>query len=184
MKPIGEVTVYWGSMFSGKTTKLIVDLVMAEEGAICFKPATDNRDGEVIRTHDGIEFPVTTVESASEILFLLDSEITTIGIEEASLFLDDPTLLPTIELLRTLGYRVIITGLDLTAEGRPFGQMPEVAAIADNCHKFRTDCVDCGEKASISHFKGTKTEVVKVGGAKEYEPLCRNCWVKKQSWGA
>lgn len=180
MRQVGELTVYWGSMFSGKTSKLIADLVMAGEGSICFKPSNDVRDDEVVRTHDGFEFPATAVDSASMIFMLLDSEITTIGIEEASLFLDDPTLIPTLDTLREMGYRVIVTGLDLTAEGEPFGQMPQVAAIADNAIKFRAKCAKCSEKASISHFKGGQKSLVEVGGADKYEPLCRECWSKER----
>lgn len=182
MKNIGTLAVYWGSMFSGKTSALIEDLLAVGTGAICFKPAVDNRDSvDLIKTHDGIEFPATTVDEASQILYLLDSEITTIGIEEASLFMDDPTLVPTIEVLRNMGYDVIVTGLDMTAEGKPFGQMPTIAAISDDCYKFNTTCVSCKETgvikwANMSHFKGGQKETVEVGGSDKYEPLCRECW--------
>lgn len=180
MREVGTVTVYWGSMFSGKTTQLIKDLMYAGEGSVCFKPSTDNRDNEdIVRTHTGDEFPATVVEEASQILLLLDSEVTHIGIEEASLFLDDPTLVPTIECLREMGYHVIVTGLDLTAEGVPFGQMPNIAAISDYCYKFYAKCAECGGRASISHYKGGQKSVIEVGGADKYEPLCRKCCSKK-----
>lgn len=174
---IGEVKVYMGSMFAGKTTKLVDDLILAGEGSICFKPKVDDRAGDdSISTHDGIEFPATPVEQASMILYLLDSEITTVGIEEASLFLDDPTLIPTIETLREMGFNVVITGLDLDSDGKPFGQMPEIAILSDECIKLRTNCVHCGSKASLSKFKGNKDSVVAVGGEEAYEPVCRNCY--------
>lgn len=180
MKRVGELRVYWGSMFSGKTTQLIKDLTNDGIGSICFKPSRDVRDNDVVRTHDGFEFPATPVGQASMIFMLLDSDITTIGIEEASLFLDDPTLIPTVKTLRELGYKVIVTGLDLTAEDKPFGQMPIIAAIADECIKYRSKCVECGEKSSISYFKGGKKEVVEVGGQDKYAPLCRTCYSIKK----
>lgn len=156
MFKIGELKVYWGSMFSGKTSQLIKDLMQEGTGSICFKPTNDDRDEDVIRTHDGIEFPATPIYQASMIFMLLDEEVTTIGIEEASLFLDDPTLIPTVETLRDMGYKVIVTGLDLTAEDVPFGQMPYIAALADECIKFRAKCADCGEKASNSFYMEIK----------------------------
>ena len=181
MKKIGELTVYWGSMFSGKTTRLIEDLQKAGEGAICFKPATDVRDADdVIKTHDGTEFPATPVTAASMIFMLLDNAVTTVGIEEASLFLDDPTLIPTINLLRNMGYQVVVTGLDLTAEDTPFGQMPKIAAMSDECVKMRAVCSDCGEKASNSFYTGGLKGVVEIGGKDKYMPLCRNCYATKQ----
>jgi thymidine kinase len=184
VRKVGSIKVYWGSMFSQKTTHLIRDLQSAGEGAVCFKPATDNRDAvDIIRTHDGTEFPAVTVDEAWQIMWLLDDTTTHIGIEEASLFLDDPSLIPTIEMLRDMGYHVIVTGLDLTAEGAPFGQMPIIAAIADECIKLRATCADCGNPASISHYKGRKKGVVAIGGANLYEPLCRDCWTKKKQEG-
>lgn len=179
MKKVGELKVYWGSMFSGKTSQLIKDLMEDGTGSICFKPSNDNRDDDVVRTHDGIEFPATPIYSASMIFMLLDDEITTIGIEEASLFLDDPTLILTIETLRDMGYKVIVTGLDLTAEDVPFGQMPYIAALADECVKFRATCADCGEKASNSYYMGEKKELVEIGGKEKYKPLCRSCYITK-----
>ncbi|MEC0276819.1 thymidine kinase [Peribacillus frigoritolerans] len=180
MKRMGEITVYWGSMFSGKTSALIEDLINAGEGAVCFKPLVDNRDPEdLIKTHDGVEFPATTIKEASQILYELDYGVTTVGIEEASLFMDDPTLLPTIELLRNRGLDVIVTGLDMTSEGEPFGQMPHIAAISDNCLKFHASCAECTDFASISYYKKGKKDTVAVGGADKYLPLCRECWSAK-----
>ncbi|MGA4519211.1 thymidine kinase [Solibacillus silvestris] len=182
MNKIGELTVYWGSMFSGKTTRLVEDLQNAGIGSICFKPANDVRDAtDIIKTHDGMEFPATPIESASMIFMFLDDSISTIGIEEASLLLDDPTLIPTINLLRDMGYNVVVTGLDLTAEDQPFGQMPVIAAMADECIKMRSTCSDCGEKASNSFFTGDQKDVVEVGGEDKYKPLCRSCYTSQMT---
>lgn len=177
-KKIGEIIVYWGSMFTGKTKSLIRHLKEAGEGAICFKPMIDTRYGlDIIRSHDGEEFPVTPIKQASEILLLLEPTITTVGIDEASLFYDDPTLVPTVQTLRKMGYKVVITGLDMDRFGRPFGQMPVLAAIADQCYKLRTTCKDCGDASSIQYFKGKEGDY--IGGAEKYEPLCWDCYFRK-----
>lgn len=180
MTQIGELTVFWGGMFSGKTTKLVNELVKAGEGAICFKPGTDDRASmDAVKTHDGIEFPATAVGTASMIFMFLDNQITTIGIEEASLFINDPTLIPTIKTLRNMGYRVIVTGLDLTSDDEPFGQMPLIAAMADECVKLRSYCAACGEKASNSYYTGIKNDIILIGGSEKYAPLCRSCYYGK-----
>ena len=179
---IGEVSLFWGGMFTGKTTLLIKTLIKAGTGAICFKPSVDTRaDDGVVRTHDGDEFPATAVEEASQILFLLDSEITTIGIEEASLFGSDPTLIPTIVTLRDMGYNVVISGLDRDRYDQPFGQMAEIASLADGCIKLRTKCHECDEWASLPYYNGEKQkDLVVVGGSELYTPLCRTCFELKQ----
>lgn len=176
MLELGFVEVYWGGMFTGKTTKLIKLLKEHSGEAVCFKPSTDNRDDGVCRTHDGDEFPVITVNKAIDIFQYIPAGVKYVGIEEASLFLDDNTLLDTVNSLRNQGYHVIITGLDVTAEGVPFGQMPLVAAIADEAVKLHTKCAKCDGKSSISYRKGGKSTTVEIGGADKYLPLCRNCW--------
>lgn len=180
---VGEVTVYTGTMFGGKTSKLIDKMVGAGESSICFKPLLDNRAGDnVIKTHDGVELPVTSVKSASEILFLLEPTIKVVGIDEASLFYDDPTLIPTIEVLRDTGRDVYIAGLDRTFEDKPFGQMGSIMVMADVVKKLRAKC-SCGELASVSTLKAnvnTDSKEDLIGGEDKYEPMCRTCFYKTQ----
>lgn len=174
----GEITVFWGTMFTGKSTNLIANLKEAGDGAICFKPYSDNRDEpDIIKTHDGLIYPVTRVEKASEILLYVKPGLTTVGIEEASLFFDDPTLIPTLQTLREIGIDVFVTGLDMDRHGVPFYQMPVIAAIADNCFKLRTRC-SCGEFASLNYYKGDGTTFVARDDM--YEPLCRTCFSKQE----
>lgn len=181
----GEITLYWGTMYSGKTSALINELIKACEGAICFKPVIDNRySDDCVVSHDGIQFPATPIQKASEIFLLLDNKITTIGIDEASLFEDDPSFIPTVLKLRDMGYHVILAGLDRTSEDTVFSSMAYLAAVADNCIKLRTKCNDCKTNlATISFYIGKepKTSAIKVGGVKDYIPLCRNCANKR--WG-
>lgn len=176
----GEIILYWGPMFAGKTSHLVEHLKEAGEGAICFKPYIDDRDGlDVIKTHDGLEIPATPVKNALEILLCLDSEITLIGVDEASLFYGDPTLVPVLRVLREMGYTVIVTGLDRDYRDLPFGQVPEIAAIADQAIKLRAKC-SCGKPATIcwlkEDYKDTKDL---VGGEEKWEAVCRACYNRR-----
>lgn len=181
---LGRLTVYWGPMFSGKTTQLIKDLLEAEEKSICFKPKIDNRYGvDEVRSHDGFSFPATPVKYASDILLLLTGNITTVGIDEGSLFENDETFIPTIKCLLEMGFNVIVSGLDMTSEGEPFNCMAYLAAIADECKKFKSTCCDCKQNDSyISFYIGEeqKTEKIKVGGNNLYIPLCKDCAYKRR----
>lgn len=69
----------------------------------------------------------------------------------------------------------------MTAEGKPFGPMPELLAIADQVEKKVAICNDCKrENATISFYLGNKTEDIVVGNH-EYIVLCRECWKKRMS---
>jgi len=178
MNEVGTVRLYMGSMFSGKTTTLIEILRFRRNQAICFKPSIDNRSGSATTSsHNGFEYPSMIINQASEI-FLHDlNNITLIGIDEASLFLNDPTLIPTVRVLRDMGFDVVISGLELTSEDEPFGQMGDLACISDEVYKLRTYCSMCKDRpASISMFTGSEKGLVKIGGESLYKPVCRTCY--------
>lgn len=77
-----------------------------------------------------------------------------------------------------MGKQFYISGLDMTAEGKPFGLMPQLMSIADSVVKFTAVCDECGEDAVYSFFKGRKDKDIVVGNH-EYVPLCRSCWYRK-----
>jgi thymidine kinase len=57
--------------------------------------------------------------------------------------------------------------------GKPFGQMPNLLAIADYITKLHAICVKCGNIASFSHRIAAKSGQVLLGEKDIYEPLCR-----------
>ena len=80
------------------------------------------------------------------------------------------------------GKKFFIAGLDKTAEGKPFGPMPELLAIADEVKKLTAVCVDCDKDdddgAVNSFFLGQKEEDIVIGNS-EYIPLCRKHWLRR-----
>lgn len=136
----GKVIIYWGNMLTERTNRLIKDLDQVKEGAICFKYGIDVRDNNNIiginSRQNSLEYSVKSIKQASDIFYLLPEGTTTIGIYEASLFKDDITLIPTIEVLRDQGYHLIITGVDSTLELQSSYKMPYLATKADKCIKL------------------------------------------------
>src|SRR5687768_6639573 len=118
----GSIEVICGSMFSGKTEELIRRLRRAEIAKLdveIFKPKADTRyhNTEVV-SHDFNSIHSTPVENSSSIL-LLSSKAQVVGIDEAQFFDDE---LPDVcNKLANKGIRVIITGLDMDFQGKPFG---------------------------------------------------------------
>ena len=176
-RKIGSIEVICGSMFSGKTEELIRRMRRAQFAKLpveIFKPALDIRyaDNEVV-SHNRTSIPSTSVNHSSAIL-LLSNDIKVIGIDEAQFFDED---LPNVCIqLANKGIRVIIAGLDMDYQGKPFGPMPELMAIAEDVTKVHAVCVQCGAPANYS-FRTHKSENIVLLGEKEsYEPRCRYCY--------
>ena len=176
----GRIEVVCGSMFSGKTEELIRRMKrakFAKQRVEIFKPALDTRysDNDVV-SHDQNAIPSTPVETSSSIL-LLSSDIEVVGIDEAQ-FLDMGVVDVCTELA-TRGVRVIVAGLDMDFRGVPFGPMPALCAIADDVTKVHAICVRCGNLAYVSHRLVHNEKQVLLGEKMEYEPLCRECYLKE-----
>src|SRR6202042_1714328 len=97
-----------------------------------------------------------------------------VGIDEAQFF--DEDIISVCEELALNGTRVIVAGLDMDYLGKPFGQMPNLLAIADYITKVHAICVKCGSIANFSYRKSTNDEQVLLGTTDIYEPRCRICF--------
>lgn len=175
----GRIEVICGSMFSGKTEELIRRLRRAQfarQKVEIFKPSIDTRfsDTDVV-SHQGSTIASTPVDSSGSIL-LLSSDIDVVGIDEAQFF--DNGLVDICRELADNGVRVIVAGLDMDYQRKPFGPIPALCAIADEVTKVHAICVQCGSLAMYSHRKVAGTQRVMLGETEEYEPLCRSCYLK------
>lgn len=172
----GWIEVICGSMFSGKTEELIRRLKRARIANLSveiFKPALDTRYDEInIVSHDSNFIKSTPVESAQSIL-LLASGVDVVGIDEAQFF--DAEIAYVCEQLALRGVRVIVAGLDMDFKGRPFGQMPDLLAIADYITKLHAICMKCGNIANVSYRFSKSDNQVLLGEKDIYEPRCRHC---------
>ena len=173
----GWIEVICGSMFSGKPEELIRRLRRAEfarQKVEIFKPGLDTRYDEVnVVSHEGTTIRSTPVPNSSNLL-LLAGDIQVVGIDEAQFFDEG---LPTVcEQLANQGVRVIIAGLDMDFQGRPFGPMPHLMAMAEYVTKVHAICMHCGELATFSHRTHVSQELVLLGETDSYEPLCRSCF--------
>ena len=175
----GRIEVVCGSMFSGKTEELIRRLKRAKfahQKVEIFKPALDTRYSDVeVVSHDSNHITSTPIESSASMLLLAD-DVDVVGIDEAQFF--DADLVNVCEELARRGTRVIIAGLDMDFKCQPFGPMPALMAIADEVTKVHAICVRCGNLAYVSHRLVEGDKQVLLGEKAEYEPLCRECYLK------
>ncbi len=200
------IEVITGCMYSGKSEELIRRLrrcQIAGLHTLVMKPAIDDRySAGSVATHIGETLKAIPVSNIAEVRVHLAehpfaSTGQVIGLDEVQ-FLDDE-IVDVLEGQANRGRRVIVAGLDLDSDGKPFGPMARLLAVADKVTKLTAVCVArkydrgaipsasgqgevCGEPATRS-YRVTKEEFVeqvKVGSFGVYEARCRVCWARMQ----
>ncbi len=193
---MARLEVITGPMFSGKSEELIRRLnvaMHAKKKPLVLKPVRDTRCGREIysrrkKNHDDTEFekfsdfPAFPVELPEQVLTLLESHKPDILAMDEGQFFD----LKFVELVKMLmafkpyhGLTIIISGLDMTSEGDPFGPMPHFMAMSHRTDKMLAVCFKCRQwppSAEMTYYKaGDKKDAVVVGGENIYEARCRTC---------
>jgi thymidine kinase len=183
---IGELTVIVGSMFSGKSTELKRQgkrHTIAGKKVMYFKPDIDDRyDGGkgLIFTHDGEFVEARKIPPKGVHVFLdtlEEGDVDVVCIDEVQFF-DEEIINSIQDLMLNLECDVIVAGLDMDSEGKPFGVVPKLLAIADHILKVKAVCQECGHDAYISHAIFEKTSQIVVGEKDKYVPLCKSCHKK------
>jgi thymidine kinase len=176
------LTVIAGGMFSEKTTELQrrgKRLTRAGKKVIYFKPDFDNRYSEnEIVSHDGKRVPAYNLPTVEPHMLFNEEykQYEVILIDEIQFF---PSVIVTIiEILLKQGKTVIVAGLDLDFEAKPFTVTSQLMAIAEDVVKLKAVCSECGTDSWVSYKEpnGKRIEL----GTNEYKPLCRTCFYNKQ----
>lgn len=164
-----------GPMFSGKTQELLRRVErcrVAGMKCLLIKWERDIRYDDVkVVSHNGIDTDIATVKA----LALSDIDVDSydvVGIDEGQFYRDIHTVTSTWALQ---GKRVIISALDMTFEGIPFGNIHRI--VSEKLTKLAAVCNKClSDNAVYSHriVEGLKEEL--VGGIEFYVPLCRQCF--------
>lgn len=178
----GWIEVICGSMFSGKTEELIRRMrraAFAGQSLQIFKPQIDTRYAtHAVVSHNQNALDSVAVQNAQQIL-LYAGDVQVVGIDEAQFF--DEGIIEVANALANAGKRVIIAGLDMDSEGRPFGPMPFLLAIAEFVTKLHAICVETGQLAQYSFRKINTSEQILIGEKDIYVPLSRKAyWEKKK----
>lgn len=162
-------------MFAGKTEELVRRVRAFEERGRkvqVYKPSLDTRYSvtEVV-SHSGVRIAAhpIPVDPLPEIPV---GDV--IAFDEVQFF--GPSLVGVVETLLRQGATVLVSGLDLTSGGEPFGIMPALLSLADEVKKLRATCSRCGSPANRSQRLVAADGEVWIGGAEAYEPRCRTCF--------
>lgn len=183
----GKLIIHTGSMFSGKTSSLEKDIkrfAIAGYKTIVFKPSLDTRyTKSEIKTHNNTSLQAILVDGIDDVVeYCKVNNPDVIGIDEAQFLGGDiEDIVNGINQFLQKDVTVILAGLDMDFTGQAFEIVKELMPIADYLHKHHAVCVKCGTDAWVSHRKIKDRERVVIGASKEYEPLCRRCFVEEKA---
>lgn len=173
---MGEINVFSGPMRSGKSQRICTEFnrqKIAGKNIQMFKPTIDTRAGvNIVETRDGKRIEAINIDNIEE-LKNYDADI---------FFIDEFQFLKgevdTINELAKNGKKFYISGLNLTAEKKPFGKMGDLMCVADNITMLTAICEVCkNDNAVFSFYKGGNKEENLIGDAM-YVPVCRKCYDK------
>lgn len=174
---LGWIEVVCGGMFSGKTEELIRRAKRARiagQRVVIVKPHIDKRyDEENVVSHNEQVLPGVVAETADQII-LMTGNAEVVCIDEAQFF--DNRLVDVANDLADNGKRVIIAGLDMDFEGKPFEPMPQLLAIAEYVTKLHAICAESGFIANFSQRTVESSDRILVGETEAYEPRSRRCF--------
>ena len=175
---MGSLEIITGSMFSGKTTRLIQKINMLKENnasLLVFNHSNDaryNSNGSFISSHDNNHIQCVFINHLNEILQHCDYRNSKyILIDEGQFFTNiQKTILQIVEKDEK---HLIIAGLLTDFNRNKFGELLDIVPFADSVDFKYSRCLHCDKKGvfSVKHSKSTK--VLDVGSGDKYYPACR-----------
>ena len=181
------ITLIYGPMFSGKTTKLIEiykEMLAQKKNCIAINYELDTRYGKnKIISHDGLaidSYSITNIDdfinnSATKELI---SSADFIFINEAQFF--ESILENVLYLTNILKKNVVLCGLDLDYKRQKFGTMMDLLSKATNVFKMTGKCVKCNGTSCYSHRTVASYFQILIGTT-EYIPLCETCYIRENN---
>jgi thymidine kinase len=184
-----SITLIYGPMFSGKTTKLIQlykTTMTKNKNCIAINYELDTRYGKnKIISHDGLAIDCYSIIDLDK--FITNSETKELIANADYIFINEAQFFETIHtsvlyLNETLGKNVILCGLDLDYKRQKFGSMMELLVRATNVFKMTGKCANCSGASCYSHRIVNNTNYFQILiGTTDYIPLCENCYIKENN---
>lgn len=185
MTDCGKLIAIYGCMFSGKSTELqrrVRLAQLADQKCVVFKHTIDKRYHESNSvTHDQQHTPAQPVDCLMKIDRAHVGDAKVIAIEEAQFF--DDLVEFCDHWVNKEKRTVIVAGLNLRFDGRPFNVMAFAIAMADEAHHLYAVCAYCkcfsATHSVLLEENKNSASVIVIGGLEKYRAACRRCWAEK-----
>jgi len=184
-----SITLIYGPMFSGKTTKLIElykTTMTKNKNCVAINYELDTRYGKnKIISHDGLAIDCYSITDLDD--FIKNSATKDIITNADYIFINEAQFFETIftsvlYLNETLRKNVILCGIDLDYKRQKFGTMMELVTKATKIFKMTGKCAKCGGASCYSHRIVNNASYFQILiGTSEYIPLCETCYIKENN---
>lgn len=180
----GHVEVVCGPMFAGKTEELVRRVRRARLAGLdveVVNHALDERRGPGhVASHSGLSLEAHTASDVADLRALLAGRSPDIvAIDEAQFFGADVVAL--VDELASSGVTVLVAGLCVTFDGRPFEPLPTLMATAEVVTRLTAVCAVCGGEAAFHQRVDARDPgdplapaEAHVGGIESYQARCRH----------
>ncbi len=194
------LSIFYGPMFAGKTTKLHTQMTEYKYNrtgynVICINHGDNVRYGtsnsithkqQSSGEHIEIHHCITTNKLMDLLPKYLDNNNVFI-VDEGQFY---PDLLEFVNIILSYRKNIVIGGLDYDIERRRFGQMLDLVDMINSGHFAKScinaqafmlnneKCMEC-DVAKATHTircDTTNNEQVSIGGENEYKSACAECW--------
>lgn len=194
----GNLTLFIGPMFSGKTTKLLrthndlrfmkqINPNKNSKKDYLINYIKDTRYGRstLIITHDGIQEECLAVEKLNQLWSISEfnkdfkeNNIENLFINEGQFF--DDIFEFSLHILDNSSINLFIAALDSDFKRDKFGNIWELIPHAFNVEKLNGQCKFCN-KNSIYTLKTISDSQQTIISSDIYQPVCRNCYLLKNN---
>jgi thymidine kinase len=180
----GQMVMFYGPMFSGKTGALLDVVFRAEERrerVAVLKPAIDQAAPGALHSHDGRVHAALDISTAEDIK-TLSNGVDLVAIDEVQ-FLTEEIASVIRAIARPSGPMVVVAGLDRDFRGEPFAIVDRLLQAADKSSRLTAICSRCGRAAEYTQrlVDGSPAPrdgpVLLVGGLELYQPRCESCFL-------
>ena len=178
-----RLQVVAGPMFAGKSEELLRRVRRARIAGLSvdvISHALDDRRGAgQVSSHSGLSVESHSVPDVDELVAHVRGRgLDLVAVDEAQFF--GTSLVPAVGELVAGGLNVIVAGLCVTFDGRPFEPLPSLMAMAEDVLKLTAVCAVCGADAAF-HQRLAPGAVgdpsvptrEQVGGIESYQARCR-----------
>ena len=170
-------------MWSGKSAELIKELLYRNDNGFdvhAFNSNINKRERHCIKSRDGSSWPAEQISDESLdvdgdlIRRCLRYEGSVIAVDEGQFFGDNLSKLAIMARRRNAKFELIVAGLLLDSENRPFGPMATLRSIANRSIDVTAWC-ECDAIARFTFSKTIKEGQVRVGD-EGFEARCELCY--------